>query len=78
MVTAWPDVREIKRSPDLDFLIIACDGIWDCLTNQQAVDFIYDQRAKAKSSTPVSVSIEFLFSKIIAKDTHTSGTACLA
>ena len=42
MITASPDIREIKRSPDLDFLVIACDGIWDCLTNQQCVDFVYD------------------------------------
>lgn len=73
MVTACPDIKEIKRSPDIDFMIIACDGIWDCLTNQQAVDFVYDQRAKAKPLAPVSLYIESMFSKIIAKDTHTSG-----
>lgn len=25
------------------FILIACDGIWDCLENQMAVDFISDK-----------------------------------
>ncbi len=78
MVTACPDIRELKRSGDIDFIILACDGIWDCLTNQQAVDFVYDQRAKAKSGGGrVSAYVENMFAKIIAKDTHTSGKTLL-
>jgi len=38
-VSAYPDVRTLEISPDVDFLICACDGIWDCMTSQQAVDF---------------------------------------
>lgn len=28
-----PDVTTRSRSKDDVFLMIACDGIWDCLTN---------------------------------------------
>jgi protein phosphatase 1G len=40
MITAMPDVRKEKITADAQFLIIACDGIWDCLTSQEAVDFV--------------------------------------
>ena len=46
MVTAVPEIQVEQLRPDHDFLIIACDGIWDCLTSQQAVDFVYEQKNK--------------------------------
>ena len=33
MITAMPDIRKEKTSRDTAFQIIACDGIWDCLTS---------------------------------------------
>jgi serine/threonine protein phosphatase PrpC len=24
-----------------DFMVLACDGLWDCMTNQQAVTFLH-------------------------------------
>ena len=32
-VTSFPDVTEIALTSDLEFIIVACDGIWDCYTN---------------------------------------------
>ena len=46
MVSAFPEVMVEKLTPEHDFIILACDGIWDCLTSQQAVDFVYETRAK--------------------------------
>lgn len=51
MVTAYPEVKVEKLTPDHDFIIIACDGIWDCLSSQQAVDHIYTVM-KSKSNSP--------------------------
>ena len=42
MVTAYPEVIVETLNGDHDFMIIACDGIWDCMTSQQAVDFVYE------------------------------------
>lgn len=46
MITADPEIKIQKIEPDVSFLIIACDGIWDCLDNQQAVDKVGDLIAK--------------------------------
>lgn len=53
MVTAYPEVIVESLRPDHDFLIIACDGIWDCMTSQEAVSYIYEQKNKfrVRSST---------------------------
>ena len=29
----------------MDFVLLACDGIWDVLTNQQVSDFVVDKIA---------------------------------
>ncbi|EZG44348.1 protein phosphatase 2C, partial [Gregarina niphandrodes] len=39
-ITAYPDVMITGITPQDQFIIIACDGIWDCLTNQQACEFV--------------------------------------
>lgn len=35
MVTALPDLRTLALEPGHEFLLLACDGIWDVLTNQE-------------------------------------------
>jgi len=39
-VTAMPEICTAKRSPDDEFVILACDGIWDVKSSQQVVDFV--------------------------------------
>ncbi|XP_059612157.1 probable protein phosphatase 2C T23F11.1 [Phlebotomus argentipes] len=39
IVTAYPDVEVRKVSPDWEFAVLACDGIWDVLSNEDVVDF---------------------------------------
>lgn len=35
MVTAMPEIRWQELQPDDEFLILACDGIWENLSSQQ-------------------------------------------
>ena len=37
---AYPEVTVRPISDDIEFLILACDGIWDVLSNQEVVDFV--------------------------------------
>jgi serine/threonine protein phosphatase PrpC len=43
---------------------LACDGIWDCLTNEEAVKFVRD---RIDRSTPTEIGVEML-DKIVSKD----------
>lgn len=51
-VTSYPEVRSYEINPQLDFVITACDGIWDCMTSQQAVDFVNMGKEKLNSYQP--------------------------
>ena len=44
-MTAEPDVVESRLSEDWEFILLACDGIWDVMSNQQVCDFIIKRLA---------------------------------
>lgn len=67
MVTCDPEITKIDRTPSDDFLVLACDGIWDCLTNESCCDMLNEHR-QCKEELPLSKSIEEMFEKIVAKD----------
>lgn len=33
-VSSYPDIKKVPIKSDHDFIIVACDGIWDCFTNE--------------------------------------------
>ena len=74
MLVAFPEVRTIARSPDIDFMILACDGIWDCMTSQECVDYVHEDLAKNESNSAYKTSavIAKMFEKNIAEEIHTS------
>lgn len=72
MVLALPEVKIETIDGDTEFFIIACDGIWDCLENQEAVDFIHEKLSDLKEATSTDIKVSninaTLFEKNIAKD----------
>lgn len=40
LVTACPEITHLKLQQADDFVLMACDGLWDVLTSQQAVAFV--------------------------------------
>lgn len=44
-IVAVPEIRSCKLS-DVDFIIVACDGIWDCLEPQECIEEIANKMAK--------------------------------
>lgn len=39
VVSAFPDVKIEPITPDTQFVLLACDGIWDVKTSQEAITF---------------------------------------
>jgi serine/threonine protein phosphatase PrpC len=46
-VTSEPDVTAVPLNGTEDFLVLACDGLWDFVSEQEAVSAVYQQIAKA-------------------------------
>ncbi|KAG5855207.1 hypothetical protein ANANG_G00046600 [Anguilla anguilla] len=40
LVSPEPEVFEIARAPEDEFLVLACDGIWDVMSNEELCDFV--------------------------------------
>jgi len=39
MVTSFPDVVVKPMHKDVEFLVVACDGIWDCKSSDQVIQY---------------------------------------
>uniref|UniRef100_A0A7S4VHE5 protein-serine/threonine phosphatase n=2 Tax=Ditylum brightwellii TaxID=49249 RepID=A0A7S4VHE5_9STRA len=64
MITAEPDIIQATLNPEDEFIILGCDGIWDCLSNEQAVQYV---RSRIDTKTPTEIGIEML-DEIISDD----------
>jgi protein phosphatase 1B len=42
-ISAEPDVKWVERSETDQFLVLACDGIWDVMSNEEVAQFILQQ-----------------------------------
>jgi len=72
IITAEPDVSRYTIQSDDEFIIIACDGVWDVMTNQQAVDFVRERLNS--TDTKLSEVCEQVFDRCIASNPReTSG-----
>jgi serine/threonine protein phosphatase PrpC len=46
----------IQLTSDDEFIILGCDGIWDCLTNEKAVEYVME-RINTKSLTDIGIEM---------------------
>ncbi|KAK4800552.1 hypothetical protein SAY86_021039, partial [Trapa natans] len=64
IVTANPDVNVVELCDDDEFFVLACDGIWDCMSSQQVVDFVREQLDTEE--TKLSAVCERVFDRCLA------------
>lgn len=43
MVSPEPEVCVVERSPADEFLVLACDGVWDTVSNEELCAFIHNR-----------------------------------
>ncbi|XP_012233100.1 probable protein phosphatase 2C T23F11.1 [Linepithema humile] len=48
IVTAFPEVQQFPVNEDWEFVILACDGIWDVMTSGEVVEFVRTRLAQTK------------------------------
>ncbi|XP_031549872.1 probable protein phosphatase 2C T23F11.1 [Actinia tenebrosa] len=73
IVTALPDVLVKDITPEHEFIILACDGIWDVLSNQEVVDFV---RSRIAQRMEPEVICEELLTRCLAPDCQMGGLGC--
>jgi len=74
MITCKPDIKIETRSPDDDFIIMGCDGIWEKYVenSQGLIDMLRDDLKVKKDLKKV---VEDLLDHLLARDTS-EGLGC--
>ncbi|XP_030763642.1 probable protein phosphatase 2C T23F11.1 isoform X2 [Sitophilus oryzae] len=73
IVIAVPDIVERKITQDWDFLILACDGIWDVMSDEDVMYYVTENIANGLESELIC---ENLMMKCLAPDCHLAGLGC--
>ena len=66
-MTAFPEVIEMNRTKMDDFIIVACDGIWDCVSNEECAEKINKSLQELKTENDLSDPLAILFDEILAE-----------
>lgn len=73
IVTAFPDVTVHDFSDDDEFVVIACDGIWDCQSSQAVIEFV---RRGIAAKQELSAISENMMDNCLASNSETGGVGC--
>ena len=70
-ITVMPDIFHTELTPHDEFVIIACDGVWDMMTNDKAVEFV---RNEVADHGDISLACERLMNACLASTPTAYGT----
>ncbi|KAL7548646.1 hypothetical protein ACHAWF_011918 [Thalassiosira exigua] len=68
MITADPDILSTMLRDGDEFIVLGCDGIWDCLSNEECVKYVRD---RIDSKPPHEIGTEML-DEIVSADPRAS------
>lgn len=73
IVTANPVIVEHKLTEEDEFLVLACDGIWDCMSSQEVITFV---RKGIAEQVPLDTLCEMTMDHCLASDSGMTGVGC--
>lgn len=73
IVTAFPDVQVRDITSEWEFVVMACDGIWDVMTNEEVSDFV---RMRIGTGMEPEGICEDLMTRCLAPDCQMGGLGC--
>ncbi|KAI9708028.1 MAG: Protein phosphatase 2C 2 [Bogoriella megaspora] len=73
IVTAFPDVTVHDITDDDEFVVIACDGIWDCQSSQAVIEFV---RRGIAAKQELHAICENMMDNCLASNSETGGVGC--
>lgn len=76
MITALPDVQMEELGDKDQFIVIACDGIWNYMSSQEVVDYVLGKLKDPKKRKQPSIICEEMFDHCLAPNTYGDGTGC--
>lgn len=74
IITAEPEICKISLMPEDKFFVLACDGVWDVMSNQDCVDFV-SQRLE-QGMTPVEAASALLDACLANDPKEARGVGC--
>jgi len=73
VVTSDPEIVVHELTENDEFIVLACDGIWDCMTSEEVVEFIRHEIALGQ---PLDRVCESLMERCLAPDSEIGGVGC--
>ncbi|KOS21583.1 Protein phosphatase 2C -like protein 3 [Escovopsis weberi] len=73
IVTAFPDIEEHELTDEDEFLVVACDGIWDCQSSQAVIEFV---RRGIAAKQDLDKICENMMDNCLASNSETGGVGC--
>ena len=65
-VIAIPEITKIEDTDGIDFIIMGCDGVWDCVKRQLVCDFV-DRQIKENPDKNLSDILKVIFDRCVSK-----------
>ena len=65
-VIALPEITKIEDTDGIDFIIMGCDGVWDCVKRHAVCDFV-DRQIRENPDKKLSDILKLIFDRCVSK-----------